>query len=343
MADNSGKHTIDPDDIARVLKQFDRRKQDEERVQTAETARKVASGLGTHTPTTLLADIRQCMVDMTSAVRENTRALEVNREESAKQHREQIAFLSKISEEIKMMPAGLAPWGAGASSTAGDSSKEAFYYGSSKISSGVGLIGCILMQLDSLISRSGAVPDPPGGDSVDMQLKNWSTAVQIVSGVTVSSGTVMGLESLGSITLPAPKSPTTYEALKIVGSTVEGRHPVFTSTQLSQLVSKCQTVMSTVDEVRRRLLLCPGLLSIGRYSRLARVSYPFADEMGQLSIASDPSCRIPSRDTFIRVLKLKQDQKKAYVSGILAAGKKSIMALIEAESVTQTTSVGTGI
>lgn len=319
--------TIDPSQIAGVLKQFDRKKEDAERVKTGTDSLKITSGLGTHTPTTLLADIRRCLVEHTEATRLNTEELSQMRQENAKHHQEQLAYLSQLSDAISRSQRPTLSLDNGLSGPSTPKG-ENYYYGDTILTSGHSIIGCILMQLDSLLVAVN-VWKPDISDTTDMELKNWSSAVQMVSSANMGQH--------GALELPKPKSQSVQVALKVVASTMKGRNPPFTSTQLQALMSGCQSVMAVVDEVRKRLLLCPGLIGLSRHMRLSLVEYPFLDSSGDLRVLTIPSGSKINPDTCARVSKLKHTQRKAYVNSILTGSKKVSMALIAAEAAADVT------
>lgn len=319
---------MDVSALQEAIRDMDRRKAQDEVDSAAKSGLDAAASIGTETPMVILRDIRKCITDIQEAMRER----EYNEEEREKRREERHTELIATLQHMASSP--LAARGTLRQSVSRDSiasssmidDERKYYYYEIQVNTGAQVVALILMQFDKLLRNSGQLPSSGSTDSTIMGLKAWSSCVLKVAPVE-STVTV----ARGKVNLPKLKQQETVEALDLVSSTTQGRDQPFGVSQGLKLHEKCVGVMGIVEEIRQRLIRCPGVVPDGRRERLAYLRFPYVTRDEELNISM--TCEGFARAGPVildSVPKWKDDSRKLYIREVLENGLKPIIAFNKA-------------
>ena len=324
--------TIKPEDIASVLKQFDRQKESEQYSTASSNAREVVSSIGTDTPLTVLLDIRHIMTELCTEIRKrNERDDEMSqlmfkfvrqqKESDDQRHREMLAFMNKLSKSGVHVPTPLPPSvSAQMKSLSISDSNDKYYYKGDEIKTSQAIIGCFLLHLDLIVSRNLPVSNDTS-DTVVMELKDWSSAVTILREAESNN-----TPSTGILTLPKKTSEEAIQTLDVIASPISGRSVVCKTEHIQSLILNCPTISNCVEEIRQRALLCPGIISSSRLRNLSALDFPYVTREGVLNIVNTAPKPRGSNILHEKIKQMNAHQKKIYAQLVLANGHKSIIA-----------------
>lgn len=317
-----------------AVRDMDRRKVQEEVGLAAKSGLDAAASVGTETPMVLLRDIRRCMLDMSEMLREFERercereaAREIRKEQ---EHSEIIATLQQMSSGVSGSTVAprqsMSRDSMMSMNTVGE--KREFYDHNTRISTGAQVVAAVLMQLDSVLQNSGQLPHIEAKDTVILDLKGWSSPILKVSGVE-SANTA----NRPKVNLPKQSQQETITVLEKVSSTTQGRTQSFRVADVVVLQNTCPSVMGIVEEIRQRLLRCPGILPESRRERLAYLRYPYATRDAELNVSRTAEAYKSVGPVLLDgVSKLKDDRKKFYVSEVLTNSVQPIVAYNKAKA-----------
>lgn len=307
---------------------MDRRKVNEDVSFAAKSALEAAAAVGTETPMVILTDIRRCIVELTEVVRHNGE-LEAEREtRTEKRHQELIATLQQmVTATQSSTPFSYRPQSRASMSNAGE--KREFYHHDITISTGAQVVAVILIQMDAVMQNSGQLPDQGSKDAVILDLKGWSGPVTKVAAVESPN-----TKNRVKLSLPKLSQSETTIALEMVSSTVQGRTQPFNVSRLMELQQSCPSVVGIVEEVRQRLIRCPGIIPEGRRERMGYLRFPYVTKDGDLNVSRVANDYVSAGPFVIdSVPKLKDASKKFYVSEVLEKGTAPIMAYNRAKAI----------
>lgn len=143
--------------------------------------------------------------------------------------------------------------------------ERAYYCEGQKVTTGPGVIAVVLLQIMNVVAdeymsaqHSSITNDNP------LSFKELRSVVSAASAPEPC------------ITLPKLSSSSTQEALKYVCSTDPSIPTRCTATHLADVTRECSQVLSVVEQIRKRLLQCEGVLGPYQHMCLAYVEYPYA-------------------------------------------------------------------
>lgn len=319
-------NTINREDISNALKQFDRKKDSEYIHSLADKSRQISSALGTDTPITVLNDIRSMMQDIQKELRDYTRRndnmIEIMmhsfadiKSDNNDRHAEIMAYIEKMS--TKGLTTSVIPLRAEKIT-----SSDKFYYKGDEIKTAPGVIACMLIHLNIMISKEIDTSNDIS-DITPMEFKHWVSAVSILREVDSRK-----TPNLGVINLPKKTSDEAITALNIIASTVQGRTVVCLIDHLRRLINECPSIVKFTDEIRRRAMLCPGVIGSSRLRCLTAISFPYLTNEGALNITTRNPPITGSAIVLSNVRSMKADQKKIYATCILRNGKSPMPASV---------------
>lgn len=284
--------------------------------------RQGVSSIGVETPVTLLADIRDIQSKALEAARETNRLLAEKEANDERRHKEMCTLLLGLLEQSKSSVHG----GASTIHTSSilghqslEGAKTQFYYGSTAISTGTHLVGCILMHIDALLAEHPVFHKYQTSDVSFMDLKDWGTLVSYLLNADKASK--------GGLRLPKPTDEDFKSVCRVVAATAPGRRPRCDVSHIAALLAEAPGVMNTVEWVRLAIIKCKGVVSPEKELRFSQLTYPFVNEETDLSIKVAEHRRLPSKSLFRSVSDLKATQKKRYMSLILEGEKTPMTAL----------------
>jgi len=314
--------SLSRDQIDQAVKDMDRKKKDISRIETGQAALEITSSLGVNTPVTLLADIRQCIVDLNNSVIALSEDQMRCHADVQRMHQESLAAMFKLAEEMRNMSRSSGSPSVGVSQSASQQKADVTYWHrGTAINTGPSMIGCIFLQLDSIIQKEISLSAADSSDVTPMELKDWTTVVTIMSQIPSTRTQISD-----KLVMPKIRSGEAEVALPLVASTVSGRTTVCSVEHIKRMVDECPSITSTVEEVRRRVIMCPGILSIARMRRMMAVKFPYVTGDNTLDITEPEIKRCGSRAVNDAVKKLKIPQKKVYARLILEEGMVPISA-----------------
>ncbi len=318
------------EDIRDTLRRFDRRKESERRGKSSTDALNVASAVGTETPVTLLADIRQCICELTDVIKNSNDEARAREESSVQRHSQVLAFMCDIGETLRKQQGGLyTPTSARTpTSIAGKQEQREYFYGGDKLSTKNAVTGCVLMQLYNVAIRQMSGNNYHQIDATPMELKHWSTLVSVV--VEADSNIT---NTKGKLVLPKQTSSESVTASELVASTVEGRNTSCKLEHLRTLQDECPSVAAAVNEVKERIVACPGLISPSRFRCLASISFPFITRDGTLNTSGIDLQKGGTKVIIDAVSRLNIPQRKQYAMRVLRDNVKPLVAAKEIEKV----------
>lgn len=323
-------HSIKPDQYEDVLRNFDRKKEREQHRSSNTMGRNVAANVGGETPLLVLMDIRDILSSMSSRIEENNNTmrdllihLNNARDDDViradQRHKESLAYMQQIADRIgsTSVTSSVAP----SVATLGNSMvtpdvKNMHYYRGTQIKSPEAVVGCVLMHIEMLVSNN--VMDGRRDSVADagvMDVDDWASAVRNV-------------RKTDSYKLMTMASYDTKHTLDIVATTVQGRPVTLQIEHLNDLCNKCPSLMTTVDEIRKRLIKCPGLVTPNKTKHLSMITFPYTTNENQLNLSTNDSATTGSPTVIDRVKTMKKNQRDVYALEILKNGKKPMQASI---------------
>lgn len=314
---------------------MDRRKVQDEVTSAAKSGLDAAASIGTETPMVILRDIRRCITDLAEVIRERE---EIEREREARaeaRHTEMIATLQSIAISASAGGSGsrMSLSRESMGSVGSPAEKRKFYHYNVEVSTGPRVVALILMQLDQVLRNSGQLPSDLAADSAILDLKGWSSPILKVSG-TESSVTMTKTK----VEMPKLSQQETVAALEKISSTTEGRSQPFRVSDASQLQELCGGLMGIVEEVRQRLIKCPGVLPESKRTRLAYLKHPYVTREGDLNISMIADGFVKAGPVVVDgVAKFKDDARKFYISEVLGKGTVPVIAFNKAKNFNQPT------
>lgn len=320
--------TMDLNTLRDAVADMDRRKVNEDVSSAAKSALEAAAAVGTETPMVILTDIRRCIVDLTDVVRRNGED-EAEREIRAeRRHQELIATLQQMAAAASNSAAtSYRPQSRASVSNSGD--KREFYHHDVTISTGAHVIGVILIQIDNVMQNSGQLPEQGSKDAVILDLKGWSGPVTKVAAVESPN-----TRNRTKVSLPKLSQSETTIALEMVSSTIQGRAQPFNVSRLMDLQQSCPALIGIVEEIRQRLIRCPGIIPEGRRERIGYLRFPYVTKDGDLNVSRVASDYVSAGPLVLdSVPKLKDASKKLYVSEVLEKCTPPIVAYNKAKAI----------
>lgn len=316
-----------PRQVTEALKRFDRKKDSEDAAEANAEALKISSAIGTETPITVLMDIRQCIREQSELLRGLNDKLVEAETCNATRHREILALMCDISDGVKL---GTSTGAAHNLSTPGSLSPAAavreYYYGGDKLATKNSVAGCVLMQMFNAAQRHSPDGAPHQADTMPMDLRSWSSLVSIV--VEAESNIT---QVKGKLALPKQSTYESTTASELVSSTTQGRMTVCKLENFKRLQDECPAVSSSVEEIRRRVVACPGLVSQAKCRVLSRIGYPFVTKDGSFNITDSHANKGGSEIVVSKVSHFNVPQKKVYAVRVLKDGMKPMMAATDVE------------
>lgn len=215
--------------------------------------------------------------------------------ESLSQHRQSIS----VSDISMMSPAP---------------SKQQFYFRGDEIKSPEAVIGCILMHIEYHAERLTEV-EPAFNDTAVTEFKDWGSAIRVLKGKDSEKINVLPLSSFDCTT-----------ALEIVASPVKGRPVSCRIEHIDELCKNCPSLMGQVEEFRKRLVKCPGIVNTKKLLALAQLSYPYVTTEGVLNIRAEPIEVKVSQNIVNLVKPMNHPQRTKYVNNILKGDRPIVAA-----------------
>lgn len=324
--------TVDEDDISRVLMQMDRMKKQRLDDTEATTAAASVSAIGTNTPMTLLVDIRQAISDQSKLITQHQDLVLQQMEESRKMHSETIAYMQEMSELLRRAPVAatstyqlpVRTGGSGGANTP-DDAPAVYYHLGDVVSDGPKVMACMLIQLERISSRNmGNTPGMPL-DTVAMELKDWVSVVKSIAKAESST-----TERTGKLTIPKITSTEAQYVLNIVTSPTKGRNVMCKAEHFNDITTTCPAMTGCMEEIRTRILRCPGLIGMQRARSLASIPFPYVDDNGDVIRIEPTKKELGSIVIADRVSKLNVPQKEVYITCILRDNDRPITAVEKA-------------
>lgn len=318
--------------LQEAIRDMDRRKVQDDVDSAAKSGLDAAASIGTETPLVILRDIRKCIMDLEGVTRERELVEQEREKRREERHVELIATLQRMAMSSNtggsVSRHSMSRDSIGSSTTIADERK--FYWHDTAINTGAQIVAAVLMQFDKLLRNSGQLPNISSSDSVIMDLKAWSSCILKIAAV---ESVVTNTRT--KVSLPKPKQQESITAMEITSSTTQGRDQPFRMKEASRLQQECVGLMGIVEEVRQRLIRCPGILPDSRRERLAYLSFPYItrDEDLNISMVCEGFARA-SPIIVETVPKWKEDSKKTYISEVLGNGTKPIIAFNRARPAT---------
>lgn len=315
-------HTIPKSDIERVLKDFDRKKNEESVTEANAKSRDIVSSIGTESTLTVLMDIRQVICNMES----NIASLNSNfnimasflQNESVKQqerHEQTLAFMHNIASKLESSPQHRTSVSVSDMSTMSPApSKQTYYFRGDEIRSPESLVGCILMHIEHHVSRLTDVESTFNDTSIT-EMPQWGSAVRSLKGEDTEKIKIMPLSSFECTT-----------ALEIVASPVKGRPVACRIEHINELCNKCPSLMGQVEEFRKRLVKCPGIINTRKLLALAQLSYPYVSVEGVLNVRSEVVATKISQNVVNLVKSMNHPQKTMYALRIFRGDRPIVAA-----------------
>lgn len=277
---------------------------------------------------TLLVDTRQCICELTEMVRKSNEDAALREEACAKRHNETLAYISEVSSVLQRQQHASHPPSFTRSPTllTPKQKQREYFYGGDKLSTKNAVAGCVLMQIYNVAMRQMPSSVSYQIDATPMELRQWSTLVSIVA---EAESTVTATR--GKLILPKQNSPESVTASELVASPVEGRVNSCRIEHLCRLQDECPSVVAAVNEVRERVVACPGLISISGFKCLASISYPFVTRDNTLNIDNAERNKGSTKAVMDVVSGLNVPQRKKYAMMVLRDSVKPLVAAREVE------------
>lgn len=293
----------DKDTVKRYLERITASSDSKANSDAASKALGVAAATGVETNATVLVDIRNLMQKTLEATLRVEELMVQKEKGDERRHNELAAILVSMSDMRVSTPA---PAPQVAVTQLGTRDKAgSYYYSSSRLVNGVGLLACILMHLDSAVGSSEVGRLLETSDSTFMDVKAWTTMCSVL--MNGAKNDRIGLR------VPKPSDEDFKAAASIVASTLSGRTVKCGPEGVVGLLSSCPAIMVTVEWLRSTTIKCRGLVAPQREAKLSCISHPFVTREGSFNITEVQIKEPTSQDHHHRVSKLKIDKKKEYV------------------------------
>lgn len=314
-----------------AVSDMDRRKVRDEVSSAAKSSLDAAASIGTETPMVILRDIRRCMLDVQNFMveSERNRQIEEERMEDRREerHRELIATLQQLTVQSQSDP-GNYRRSVSRASIGSIPEKRQFYDSDTEIKTGAQVVALILMQFDKVLQNSGQLPSTSTNDAIILDLKGWTAPVLKVSAVESSV-----TKNRGKLAMPKPSQLETVNALDIAASTEMGRSQTVRVTDIVRLQQTCPAIIGIIEEVRQRIMRCPGIIPEGRRARMSHLKFPYVTREQELNVVAIPENYTTAGPLVVdSVPKLKDAAKKVYVSEVLEKGTVPVIAYNRAKN-----------
>lgn len=332
MAQESSDFTIKPEQYGEVLRKFDRKKEHNKITEANEAGRTAAGSIGGETPLLVLMDVRKELSDLSnrldesnSIMRELLASLNNARDDDAikseQRHKDMLAYMSQISDAISSSrsivshPSVSLPQRS--KTVKGTGSETTYYYYDFQIKNTEAVVGCILMHLCMLVTNN--LGDFNEKETTLFGLQEWTSAVRYV-------------RLMDKFKLPKFDTYDVQQSLEVVASDTLGRRVVLKIEHIGQLCNTCPTIMVGVEEMRRRIIQCPGVVTLSKSKQLATLDFPYVTIENTLNI-TDTDPKIAGSDALVDIVRSMNDtQKKSYTKEILLEGKRPMVAARHAKS-----------
>lgn len=300
------------DEINRLTLEYMTKKEGEEVHKRANVLRGMAAHIGIETPVTVLSDIRSGVEELVSMMRDRMRVEE-------ERHEQLCRIMLTMAKNERRESYGRESSYMG---TIGQGEKSSYYNGTVRLSSGNHLIGACVMKLCSVLDRYDQASGDQVADTKSMDVKEWASLSKILLGCDSKHP-----NSVGVIVPPKPSSPDFAVAAGYVSSTVPGRVTTCDVSHIYELCRSCPSVAGCMKAVIDRILLCPGLVTAARHTKLSRLRFPYASDETTLCI-QEP-CASPSIATVQGVQAMKHDRRVQYVEKVLRDRVKPAYAILQ--------------
>lgn len=276
---------------------------------TANGYRAASSAMGTETPVGILAELRESQERMLGVMKDAVAVIEERERREEQRHRELCTILlgSTLNGGSKTTPERST--NTGNMQQFQSHGKLQSYYGSTVLTSGVHVVSCVMMHLDSILSQHPHFRKIQSTDKTFMDIKDWySTCSNLVNA---------DKNSKAGLRVPKPGDNDFKSACRIIASPVQGRRPACDASHIADLVLHSPELMNTVEWVRGALLRCTGCLSPERQCRFRSIHHPFVNEDSELDVARTAKLTMPTRVKHQEILDMKSTQRKVYMNLIL--------------------------
>ena len=326
------------DALQDTIQRLDRMKSDEDHTRLTNESRVAASSLGSPTPMTLLCDIRSELETIRREVVDtNTTLLKYIKQRqdddadvvaSARQRDDDVNKILKSLADVTLSQQRPSSQYAETSRSSTPMSprsyvpsKQDYFYMSKRIATNWDVVACIMCQLDALIAIN-VVPD----NIPDLTVMEFNTWVAMCKDVCKTASTCT--LSQGVLDMPKVNHPEMSLCRTVIGSTAQGLVSRFTLENLVKICDECPAVMSTINEVRLRLVKCQGLIGRSRTRRMLSVNYPFVTQAGDLNIAECNDMAIGSKAVLDAVAGFRTTQKnrEMYITEVLTNRRQPMAA-----------------
>lgn len=321
--------SINKDDVTRVLAEMDRMKKRETDEAEAAAAIESAAAMGTNTPMTLLMDIRQAISDQTDVLRESQKLMVFQMDESKRMHNETIAYMQEISQLARQSPMSMIPSTSQSFIATTNNSRigtpdddDKRYHFNTVVDKNHQMMACLLIQLEQMASRNMGTKQGSALDTTSMELKDW---VSVVKSAAKAESSITAKE--GKLELPKTTSTEGQHVLNIVTSPSPGRHIRCKPEHFNDISVNCPGITGCLEELRLRILKCPGVVGRRRAKVLASIPFPYVNENGDIIQAEVSNKEIGNSIVIGKVEKLNVPQKDIYMSQILKHNQRPMIAV----------------
>lgn len=319
--------TVNNDDISRVLAQMDRMKKDEADIAEATAAAASVSAIGTNTPMTLLIDIRQAIGDQTDVLKRNQQVMIQQMEQSEKMHSESIAYMQELSELLRRTPVATLPHhlptrlGTSTGNNTPEDVAIMYYHQGDVVDTNMKLMACMLIQLERISSRNMGPVAGATLDTVSMELKDW---VSVIKSITKADCNVT--DKPGKLSLPKITSTEGQYVLNVMTSPTKGRNVMCKGEHFNDIATNCPAMTGCMEEIRIRILRCPGVIGMQRALALASIPFPYIDDNGDVIRVDVAKKGLGSSVLADKVSRLNVPQRDVYITCILRDGDRPMIA-----------------
>jgi len=271
--------------------------------------RAASSAIGAETPVGILAELRESQERMIALMKDLVAMGEEKEKREEQRHREMCTILLGLTADGSGKATSTSNAHADDTPQFQAHGKFQSYYGSTMLASGVHVVSCVMMHLDSILVQHPHFRKIQSTDKTFMDIKDWHT---ICSSLVNADKT-----SKAGLRVPKPGDNDFKSACRIVASPVQGRRPACDASHIAILMLQSPELMNTVEWVRDAILKCTGCLSPERQCRFRSVRHPFVNEDSELDVARTAKLTMPTRVKHQEILDMKSTQRKAYMNLIL--------------------------
>lgn len=308
------KHEEDVDLQSRIKEISDRMSLNSSSKRAGEY-RAVSSAIGAESPIGVLTELRESHERMLSLMKEAMLLNEERAKKEERRHKELCTLLIGLGSGGAPKASFSSAMYSGTLSSPQPAQRDVSFYGSTTLVSGVHMISCVMMHLDSILIQHPQFRKIHTTDKTFMDIKDWYSMCTNV--VNADKNSKVGLR------IPKPSDNDFKSTANIIASPVQGRRPVCDASHVSALTSQSPELMNTVEWVRGALLKCNGSLSPERQCRFRSIQHPFVDDNSELNVAKSAKLTMPRRTRHQEFLDLKSTQKKMYMNLILESSFSS--------------------